>query len=351
MRRVFAVLFAACMVTAFAACRSLAASDPPPPFPIRPMPVERIIESATLIYEVAMITRSLDGLEAKLRPLSPAMRKLALLSLVWHGWGRDGLHTFFFVGSAAAAPEIMEALKQPGFDKQRRAFAQAIALFGPIYPRAEYLRATFFRTKPSPSPFDSDFDKKLYALGKAFGSKEEYGKALARMVARNRELSAFITKARETVADETRMFWLTEQIGKGLSSANGLDEVRRRLASWPAAYRIIYLLDVFNLEMLNGGVDQYFYNSSGELAPETVMALREAGLGKHAKALQDCVDMFGAPYPADTQARREGYFHDSTGLLARLRRAALERATGLVDDGQIHVKIIEIARRARIWPQ
>ena len=228
----------------------------------------------------------------------------------------------------------------------------AVALFGPIYPRAEYLRDTFFAESKGdgPSPFDGAFDKKLYALGSAFGSKAKFGKALARMVARSPELSAWIAEARKKISVETRLAWLTEQIATALGADSKLDEMRQRLAAWPDSYRIIYLLDAFNIEMLNGSVDQYFYNSAGDLAPETVMALRQAGLLKHAAALQNCIDMFGNPYPADTEFRRRGWFHDAGGIFAKLRSAVFEHATGQVDDGEIERAMIDLAHRAGIWP-
>ena len=322
---------------------------------IKPYPVEKVIESGTLTYEVALVTGGPDGLALKLKPLSPAMRRFALLSLVWHGWGRDGLHTFFYLGDASMAPEILEALKEPGFAKQRRAFAQAVSLFGPIYPRVQYLRDTFFaefKGGDQPSPFDSAFDKKLYALGTQFGTKAEYGAALARMAARSRELSGLIGKLRLAVPDDRRLAWFTEQLNAALGADASLDERRRRLAAWPPPQRIIYLLDAFNLEMLNGSVDQYFYNSAGDLAPETVTALREAGLEKHAAALQKCVEMFGAPYPADNAARRKGWFSGSNeSVLAKLRSAAFEKATAEVDDGAIDAAMLKIALAAGILPK
>jgi hypothetical protein len=346
-----AVALCALSLPAFATPR---AADGAPAVPvIKPFPMEKIIAKGTLIYEVTLVTRGPEGLEAKLKPLSPALRRLALLSLIWHGWGRDGLHTFFYLGDASMAPEILEALREPGLGKQRRAFEKAAALFGPIYPRVQYLRDTFFAESKGdgPSPFDSEFDKKLYALGKEFGAKEEYGKALARLVGRSRELSGFVKKMRLSLSDETRLDWLTEQLGDAIGDRMRRDEIWVRLVSWPASYRIIYLIEAFNAEMLNGAVEQYFYNYAGELAPETVAALREAGLEKHARALQDCVDLFGIPYPADTEARRTGWLDpENAGVLKSLRDAILERATGLVDDGKMIDKMIEIARREKILP-
>jgi hypothetical protein len=122
--------------------------------------------------------------------------------------------------------------------------------------------------------------------------------------------------------------------------------------AWPSAYRIIYLLEAFNLEMLNGSVEQFFYNYAGELAPDTVTAMREAGLEKHAQVLQNCIDTFGEPYPADTSARREGWLDpENVGIFKTLRNAVFERATIEVDDGAIEQKMIDIAKREKILPR
>jgi hypothetical protein len=343
-------------MTSLAVAGTVLAAKPPPQHAprIKPIPTEKVIEDGTLIYDVTLVTEKQPGLEKKLAVLSPAMRKLALLSLIWHGWGRDGLHTFFYMGDASMAPEILEALKEPGFRRQRLVFAQAMALFGPIYPRAEYLRDTFFAESKGgdePSPFDSVFDKKLFALGVKFGSKSEYGAALARFVARDRKLTGFIAKTRAAMRDETRLNWLMEQFWTALGNEFHGEKIRPVIAAWPSSYRIIYLLYEFNLEMLNGSVEQYFYNYAGELAPETVEAMREAGLEKHAQVLQDCIDSFGVPYPADTVARREGFLDpENKGIFKTLRDALFERATAEVDDGAIEDKMIEIAKRENILP-
>src|SRR6059036_2938088 len=53
------------------------------------------------------------------------------------------------------------------------------------------------------------------------------------------------------------------------------------------------------LEFQNGGLMQFFYNSSGVLAPEAVLGLRRMGLSEAAEALGRAVDLFGSPYPRD----------------------------------------------------
>ncbi len=106
----------------------------------------------------------------------------------------------------------------------------------------------------------------------------------------------------------------------------------------------LYLLDLFNGEMLNGGVHQFFANTSGDLAQEVVVALREANLPKHADAVQKGVEMFASPYPVDRQIRGRYFFvnGETTGV-GQQARCAYRRK---VDDGAIGAAMLA-DRRAR----
>src|SRR4029077_18316158 len=53
----------------------------------------------------------------------------------------------------------------------------------------------------------------------------------------------------------------------------------------PRGLRAVYSLCVLNGEVFNGGIGQYFTNSNGLLAPETVNACRMVGARKHAEIL------------------------------------------------------------------
>jgi len=56
----------------------------------------------------------------------------------------------------------------------------------------------------------------------------------------------------------------------------------------------------------NGGFDQYFFNSSGEYAHETLRALEEIDAPKMAELLNQAIQLFPTlPIPKDTEIRRE----------------------------------------------
>jgi hypothetical protein len=56
-------------------------------------------------------------------------------------------------------------------------------------------------------------------------------------------------------------------------------------------------------EFENGGLMQFFINSTGILAPEAVSALRRMRLPEAAEALRRAVELFGSPYPRDKKDR------------------------------------------------
>ncbi len=68
----------------------------------------------------------------------------------------------------------------------------------------------------------------------------------------------------------------------------------------------VLFLDMLEGQVNNGGFDQYFFNSSGEYAHETLTALEEIGAYKTAELLEQAIKVFPQlPIPKDTEQRRE----------------------------------------------
>ena len=61
----------------------------------------------------------------------------------------------------------------------------------------------------------------------------------------------------------------------------------------------------FQAEVLNGGLEQFFSNDTGVLAPEAVEACREVGLPDLASHLEKAMAWFGQPYPRERSARED----------------------------------------------
>jgi hypothetical protein len=68
----------------------------------------------------------------------------------------------------------------------------------------------------------------------------------------------------------------------------------------------VIFIEMLEGEVNNGGFDQYFFNSSGEYAHETLKALAEINAPKMAEILNQAIKVFPSlPIPKDTGVRRE----------------------------------------------
>lgn len=94
-----------------------------------------------------------------------------------------------------------------------------------------------------------------------------------------------------------------------LAVGGGSDsDIVARLSALPIEQRTLLAMEFFNTEFSNGGVHQFFLNSSGAVAPEVYEAFRELGLERQAAIYKRGLDMFGSKYPRDTQMRRDKHF-------------------------------------------
>ncbi len=80
-------------------------------------------------------------------------------------------------------------------------------------------------------------------------------------------------------------------------------EYGENFAALTEAERVLCLVDILEMEVNNGGFEQYFDNSSGDHVPETVGALRAIGADWAAELLEKALAPFGDSYPADRDER------------------------------------------------
>jgi hypothetical protein len=80
---------------------------------------------------------------------------------------------------------------------------------------------------------------------------------------------------------------------------------REALAELPKGWRFCWFLTDINYQVLNGGFNQFFSNSSGEYALETLEALVTVGAKEAAKILKKAIDVFEKKFgrPADSRER------------------------------------------------
>jgi hypothetical protein len=301
---------------------------------LKTFPLEEVIFLTMLRDLMSLGNKDRDAALAHVETFAPEVRRLFWLALLADGAYPDGVELSYFLTEKLGdfAPQVRMALEEADFKPEAQILAEAMALFGGSYPIESEIRRSFFFSSAAQL-------RKMRELSKTLPSVS--WRRIADYVRRTSALAGWAENARANIPDRNRIRWL------GYALAGAAPEDKRQLAAWPKPYRLMYLLSKFNNETANGGVHQFFYNSSGDLAPEVVEALKEVKLLKHAEAIQEGIDSFGPAYPIDTQKRRENHFHgkDWSGWDDRL--SAL---TGRVDDGEIYNAMLRLAKEEGILP-
>ncbi|PDS80614.1 DUF4375 domain-containing protein [Rhizobium sp. L43] len=316
------------------------------------MSVEFVIET-TFLPKVMRLRYDDDktGILREIEALDADVRNLFWLSYLQEETPSGEMHRFFTTvaeqrkNTAAVkrllieqgqkeTDEIVRDLGESSMnsDPSRHADAVAEALSEARLAR----QAETFRAAGALAARDAEAD--FSALDTVFGSKSDLQSAIAAYVERTPTLTRWVESARAGIDEEDRLHYLT---GKLYS----MDEVE--IERLPKPLKQIFVVNYFNAEMLNGGVHQFFFNPSGQYAPEVAAALREIGLEAHADAVQRGIDMFSKPYPKDARRRRALRFGHEWGEWDD-RLSAL---TGDVDDGEITPALISLAKRENLLPR
>jgi hypothetical protein len=73
----------------------------------------------------------------------------------------------------------------------------------------------------------------------------------------------------------------------------------------PALVQTLFAAHFCESEVSNGGLHQFFMNSTGVLAPEAVAAFRRIGFAETAAVVERAMAFFGTPYPRRQENRME----------------------------------------------
>jgi hypothetical protein len=92
---------------------------------------------------------------------------------------------------------------------------------------------------------------------------------------------------------------------------------KRNFTAAPVAPRTLFAAHWCQSEVRNGGFHQFFWNSTGGLAPEAETAFRELGMPLTSDVVRRALGLFGEPFPRDRDARWQ--------QLEELDRSSLER--------------------------
>jgi hypothetical protein len=284
-----------------------------PDVDIRHVPFAELISETIGRYSVRAILDAPNVFAAALAPLDADLRTLVLVDVLRDGLGRDGLHTFFFLSAAQHAPAIGDALAAAGMNREHELFVKALNLFGPDYPVDNEARAKRFSYSSLDTPLN-DLDVKMMEIARSFGSRDALAKAMVAYVERTPILWQKIEAKRAQLGEVARLRYLNQALVLRNNLWDKTDaDVVQALASLPTEHRTLLVMDIFNAEFSNGGVHQFFFNSSGTAAPEVYDAFRELGLERQAAIYKRALDMFPGNYLRDMQKRRDKFFAGEWG--------------------------------------
>ena len=129
----------------------------------------------------------------------------------------------------------------------------------------------------------------------------------------NQERKAFFKKeiAANKMSSEEYLFTLVGDIQS--------KELEHGFASLTQKEQVFFCVWSIEAEVNNGGFNQYFFNSAGDHASETVEALRAIGAEHTASLLERAIAVFGAGGPSSERDRRQ----DQLERLSEEQRAEL----------------------------
>lgn len=191
--------------------------------------------------------------------------------------------------------------------REHELFVRAMGYFGTPYPVDNAVREKLFGYSKSGGNLNA-FDHALLALDRQFGARQQLADIIVGTVNRNPALFARIEAFREKLGDNERLGYLTEALDRKIDWKKSADDIARQLAALPKEERNLIALSTFNMEFENGGVHQFFFNSSGDIAPEVMAAMDDLGLAPQAEIFRRALAMFDAPYIRDNTLRRERGF-------------------------------------------
>lgn len=298
----------------------------------------------------AALARGLATFPAAERPI------LVIAAVAQWTFGETGLRSFLVSGDSVFLDEVLLVLDSEGLDAHAALLREGAALFGPDFGGTQvrrYARWSDGRGKI----LDAELDAALRRLSERFHALPRLLDEAASRAVRSPDVAAEYESLRAGTHEDTtsirggaseadRLRFLTDRLWSCLNHYDDPPAVLARLAALPPPYARIIVVRIFEAEMLNGSVQQAFFNSSGTIMPEVVTALHAMGLSKQAAAVERGIAMFPTPFPRDLEERRSFMERQGAAL-----DDALERLTGDVDDGELQAAMIATAKAADILPK
>ena len=101
------------------------------------------------------------------------------------------------------------------------------------------------------------------------------------------------------------IYWpRVKEVWETISIHDGAERFENDFRSAPFVARTLFAAHWCDSEVCNGGFDQFFYNSTGVLAPEAVAAYRLIGMPQLAAVVDRALNWFDKPYPRERSQRK-----------------------------------------------
>jgi|SRR5688572_2692396 len=100
-------------------------------------------------------------------------------------------------------------------------------------------------------------------------------------------------------------YWaIVQPLYRNISIHQDPASLLEQLAGVTRAGQVLFAAHWCQTEVLNGGLWQFFMNSTGVLCPEAIEAYSAIGMPKLSSVLSDAASWFGPEYPRATRERR-----------------------------------------------
>src|SRR5262249_16681480 len=124
--------------------------------------------------------------------------------------------------------------------------------------------------------------------------------------ARHQGVGRTMTQRMSGAPEPCDSYWrLVEPIWRSVSIYDGPETFLRQFGQLRPEGGHLFASHWCVSEVCNGGLHQFFGNSTGVLAPEALEAFRALGLTEIANILAEAMRFFGTPYPRERDKRWE----------------------------------------------
>ncbi|HST11480.1 MAG TPA: DUF4375 domain-containing protein [Terriglobales bacterium] len=114
-------------------------------------------------------------------------------------------------------------------------------------------------------------------------------------------------------------YWdIVEPVWDVIDVYEGPETFRQTYNSVPKESGLMFAAHFCQSEVCNGGFEQFFWNSTGVLAPEAVEGFLEIGQAQVASLIRSAMDLLGQPYPRDRDERQARLSEVTKGSLDSL---------------------------------